>query len=80
MTLSSAAAWAVHALYRLGSGLRASARPGDRPGATTALAFLWLVAATVIDATDGVLARAADVKDARARTSTARGSTTSSTT
>ena len=61
MTLSSAAAWAVHLYTALGTvcafgavlaGVQADCR----------LAFLWLVAATFIDATDGVLARAADVK------------------
>jgi len=61
MTLSTAAAWAVHLYTALGTvcafgavlaGVQADYR----------LAFLWLVAATFIDATDGVLARAADVK------------------
>ena len=61
MTLSTAAAWAVHLYTALGTvcafgavlaGVQADYR----------LAFLWLMAATFIDATDGVLARAADVK------------------
>ena len=61
MTLSSAAAWAVHLYTALGTvcafgAVLATVQADYR------LAFLWLVAATFIDATDGVLARAADVK------------------
>jgi phosphatidylcholine synthase len=61
MTLASAAAWAVHLYTALGSVCGFAAVlltvQADYRGA-----FLWLVAATFIDATDGVLARAADVK------------------
>jgi phosphatidylcholine synthase len=61
MTLSSAAAWAVHLYTALGAicgfGAVLATVQADYRGA-----FLWLVAATFIDATDGVLARAADVK------------------
>jgi phosphatidylcholine synthase len=60
-TLQKAAAWSVHAYTALGAvcgfgSLLASVAQDYRT------AFLWLVAATAIDATDGVLARAADVK------------------
>ena len=61
MTLASAAAWAVHLYTALGAvcgfGAVLATVQADYRGA-----FLWLVAATCIDATDGVLARAADVK------------------
>ena len=61
MTLASAAAWAVHVYTALGAvcgfgAVLATVQVDYRR------AFLWLVAATFIDATDGVLARAADVK------------------
>ena len=61
MTLSSAAAWAVHLYTALGAvcgfgAVLATVQADYRR------AFLWMVAATVIDATDGALARAADVK------------------
>jgi phosphatidylcholine synthase len=61
MTLFSAAAWAVHLYTALGAvcgfgAVLATVQADYRR------AFLWLVAATVIDATDGMLARAADVK------------------
>ena len=61
MTLASAAGWAVHLYTALGSvcgfgAVLATVHADYRS------AFLWLVAATFIDATDGVLARAADVK------------------
>ena len=61
MTLASAAAWAVHVYTALGvvcgfGAVLAAVQVDYRR------AFLWLVAATFIDATDGVLARAADVK------------------
>ena len=61
MTLASAAAWAVHLYTALGAvcgfgAVLATVQADYRR------AFLWLVAATFIDATDGVLARAADVK------------------
>ena len=60
--LQKAAAWSVHAFTALGAvcgfgALLAAAEHDYR------LAFLWLVAATAIDASDGVLARAARVKD-----------------
>ena len=60
--LQKAAAWSVHAYTALGAvcgfgALLAAVQRDYR------LAFLWLVAATVIDASDGVLARAAQVKD-----------------
>jgi phosphatidylcholine synthase len=59
--LQKAAAWAVHAYTAAGAvcgfaALLATARGNYR------LAFLWLVVATAIDASDGVLARAAHVK------------------
>ena len=56
MTLSSAAAWAVHLYTALGIGLRLR-RVLATVQADYRLAFLWLVAATFIDATDGALAR-----------------------
>jgi len=60
--LQKAAAWSVHAYTALGAvcgfgSLLASVEQDFRT------AFVWLVAATLIDATDGVLARAAGVKD-----------------
>ncbi len=60
--LQKAAAWSVHAYTALGAvcgfgALLATVQRDYR------LAFLWLVAATLIDASDGVLARAAQVKD-----------------
>ena len=60
-TLQKAAAWSVHAFTALGAvcgfGALVATVDGDYR-----LAFLWLVAATVIDASDGVLARAAQVR------------------
>ena len=61
-TIQKAAAWSVHAYTAFGAvcgfgALRATVMGDYR------LAFLWLVAATLIDATDGVLARAARVKE-----------------
>jgi phosphatidylcholine synthase len=61
MTLSRAAGWAVHLYTALGTvcafgAILATVQADYR------LTFFWLVAATFIDATDGVLARAADVK------------------
>jgi phosphatidylcholine synthase len=61
MTLASAAAWAVHLYTALGSVCGFAAVLATVQADYRA-AFLWLVAATFIDATDGVLARAADVK------------------
>jgi len=60
--LQKAAAWSVHAYTALGvvcgfAALLATVRADFRQ------AFLWLVAATAIDASDGVLARAARVKE-----------------
>jgi phosphatidylcholine synthase len=60
--LQKAAAWAVHAYTAAGalcgfSALLATTEHDYR------MAFLWLVAATAIDASDGVLARAARVKE-----------------
>jgi phosphatidylcholine synthase len=60
--LQKAAAWSVHAYTALGAvcgfgSLLASVEQDFRT------AFLWLVAATLIDASDGVLARAAAVKE-----------------
>lgn len=60
--LQKAAAWSVHAYTALGAvcgfgSLLASVEQDFRT------AFVWLVAATLIDASDGVLARAAGVKD-----------------
>ena len=61
-TLQRAAAWSVHAYTALGAvcGFGSLLASVERDYRT---AFLWLVAATVIDATDGVLARAAAVKE-----------------
>ena len=60
--LQKAAAWSVHAYTALGAvcgfgSLLASVEQDFRT------AFLWLVAACLIDASDGVLARAAAVKE-----------------
>ena len=60
--LQKSAAWSVHAYTALGAvcgfgSLLASVEQDFRT------AFVWLVAATLIDASDGVLARAAGVKD-----------------
>jgi phosphatidylcholine synthase len=60
--LQKAAAWAVHAYTAAGAvcgfgALLATTEHNYR------LAFLWLVVATAIDASDGVLARAARVKE-----------------
>ena len=71
MTLASAAAWAVHVYTALGAvcgfgAVLATVQVDYRR------AFLWLVAATFIDATDGVLARAADVKTHAPRVDGAR--------
>jgi phosphatidylcholine synthase len=60
--LQKAAAWSVHAYTGLGAvcgfgSLLASVEQDFRT------AFVWLVAATLIDASDGVLARAAGVKE-----------------
>ena len=60
--LQKAAAWSVHAYTALGAvcgfgSLLASVAQDFRT------AFVWLVAATLIDASDGVLARAAGVKE-----------------
>ena len=60
--LQKAAAWSVHAYTALGAvcgfgSLLASVEQDFRT------AFVWLVAATLIDASDGVLARAAGVKE-----------------
>ena len=61
-TLSLWAAWAVHLYTALGSvcgfGAVLATVKGDYRRA-----FAWLVVATIIDATDGVLARAANVKE-----------------
>jgi len=61
-SITSAAAWAVHAYTASGAicGFAAVLATFDHDYRK---AFLWLVAATCIDATDGVLARAADVKN-----------------
>ena len=60
--LQKAAAWSVHTYTALGAvcGFGALLATVERD---YRLAFLWLVAATAIDASDGVLARAAQVKD-----------------
>jgi len=59
--LQKAAAWSVHAYTALGAvcGFGALLATVERD---YRLAFLWLVGATAIDASDGVLARAAQVK------------------
>src|SRR4051794_21095593 len=56
------AAWAVHLYTALGSVCGFGAVLATVQGAYRR-AFLWLVVATFIDATDGVLARAARVKE-----------------
>jgi phosphatidylcholine synthase len=60
--LQIAAAWAVHVYTAAGAvcgfGALLAAREHNHR-----LAFLWLVVATAIDASDGVLARAAHVKE-----------------
>jgi phosphatidylcholine synthase len=60
--LQKAAAWSVHGYTALGAvcGFGALLATVERD---YRLAFLWLVAAAVIDASDGMLARAAHVKD-----------------
>jgi phosphatidylcholine synthase len=60
--LQKAAAWAVHIYTAVGAvcgfgALVATSQQNYR------LAFLWLVVATAVDASDGVLARAAHVKE-----------------
>ena len=60
--LQKAAAWSVHAYTALGAvcGFGALLATVERD---YRVAFFWLVAATAIDASDGVLARTAQVKD-----------------
>jgi phosphatidylcholine synthase len=58
-----ALAWAVHAYTATGAVMAFLATLAVFDGAYRA-AFLWFVAATLVDATDGVLARAARVKEA----------------
>ncbi len=60
--LQRVAAWAVH-LYTSTGALTALAAVLATIGGQYRTAFLWLVAATVVDATDGVLARLARVKE-----------------
>ena len=60
-SLQRAGAWAVHGYTATGS-VAAFAAVLAVVDANYRAAFLWLVAATVVDATDGLLARAADVK------------------
>lgn len=62
MPLATAAAWAVHLYTALGAVCGFGAVLGAVQ-ANYRAAFLWMVIATFIDATDGVLARAARVKD-----------------
>lgn len=57
-----AAAWAVHAYTATGAVLGFGAATAVLAGNYRA-AFLWLIAATLVDATDGFLARAALVKE-----------------
>src|SRR5215211_479978 len=62
MLLQTASAWAVHLYTALGSvcgfgAVLATVQEDYRR------AFLWMVAATIIDGTDGMLARAARVKE-----------------
>ena len=56
------AAWAVHA-YTASGAIAAFAGTLAVLAADYRTAFLWMVAATLVDATDGVLARLARVKD-----------------
>lgn len=66
-----AAAWAVHAYTALGAVAAFAAALAIIDGAFRA-AFLWLVAATVVDATDGILARLARVSERTPRFDGAR--------
>ncbi len=61
-TVQLAAAWAVH-LYTATGALTAFAAVLATIAGDYRAAFLWLVAAVFVDATDGVLARAARVKE-----------------
>ena len=61
-TLQKAAAWSVHAYTALGAVCGFGALLATSEGEYRR-AFFWLVAATVIDASDGVLARLASVKE-----------------
>jgi phosphatidylcholine synthase len=60
--LQRAAAWSVH-LYTATGALTGFAAVIATIAGDYRTAFLWLVAATVVDATDGVLARLARVKE-----------------
>lgn len=61
-SLQRAAAWSVH-LYTATGALTGFAAATSTIAADYRTAFLWLAAATFVDATDGVLARLARVKD-----------------
>jgi phosphatidylcholine synthase len=60
--LQRAGAWGVH-LYTATGALAAFAAVLATIGANYRAAFLWMAAATIVDATDGVLARLARVKE-----------------
>jgi phosphatidylcholine synthase len=60
-SVQRAAAWGVH-LYTATGALTGFAAVLAIIGADYRAAFLWMAAATFVDATDGVLARLADVK------------------
>lgn len=60
--LRLAACWAVH-LYTATGALAALAALVEVARGDVRAAFLWLMAAVLVDATDGVLARAARVKE-----------------
>jgi phosphatidylcholine synthase len=60
-TRSIAVAWSVHAYTALGSVAAFAATVAIIEGAYRA-AFLWMLAATLVDSTDGVFARLARVK------------------
>lgn len=62
MSRARALAWAVHAYTALGAPIALAALVATVEGDVRA-AFLWMSLAVFIDATDGVLARAARVKE-----------------
>jgi phosphatidylcholine synthase len=63
LRLSRAFAWCVHAYTALGAVLAFAGTLAVFHGEFRE-AFLWMIAATVVDGTDGVLARTARVKEA----------------
>ncbi len=61
-TLQKTLAWSVHA-YTASGAVCGFASLGATIAGDYRMAFVWLIVATLIDATDGVLARAARVKE-----------------